>query len=63
MKYMSICCPKASVTFCSSSLIFSGLWNGMILGSKERWRGQRSDIETGVHMFRPTIAATFMENY
>lgn len=39
MKYMSICCPKASVTFCSSSLIFSGLWNGMILGRKEV-RGQ-----------------------
>lgn len=48
MKNMSICWPKASVTFCSSSLIFSGLWNGMILGNKERQQGQRSEMEAGV---------------
>lgn len=48
MKNMSICWPKASVTFCSSSLIFSGLWNGMILGNKERQQGQRLEMEAGV---------------
>lgn len=39
MKNMSICWPKASVTFCSSSLIFSGLWNGMILEKQRKSAG------------------------
>lgn len=38
MKNMSICWPKASVTFCSSSLIFRGLWKGMILWRRRRRR-------------------------
>lgn len=48
IKNMSICWPKASVTFCSSSLIFSGLWNGMILVNREYQQGQRSQKEASV---------------
>lgn len=49
---MSICWPKASVTFCSNSLIFSGFGNGMILEYREVTGQKKKTVSYRAESFR-----------